>query len=98
MLIVDVSASGNFGSTSQSKRERAAEVACLLSFSAIRNNDKVGLLLFSNLLELFIAPKKWRSHTFRIIREILFFVTVGRATNPPVALDHFNKSVIRRAI
>jgi uncharacterized protein (DUF58 family) len=58
MLIVDVSASGNFGSTSQSKRELAAEVACLLAFSAIRNNDKVGLLLFSDRLELFIAPRK----------------------------------------
>src|ERR1700738_1895814 len=82
MLIVDVSASGNFGSTSQSKRELAAEVACLLAFSAIRNNDKVGLLLFSDRLELFIAPKKGRSHTLRIIREILFFDPVGRGTNP----------------
>src|SRR5438046_4818693 len=69
MLIVDVSASGDFGSTLQSKRELAAEVACLLAFSAIRNNDKVGLLLFSDRLELFIAPKKGRSHTLRIIRE-----------------------------
>ncbi len=63
MLIVDVSASGNFGSTMQSKRELAAEVACLLAFSAIRNNDKVGLLLFSDRVELFIPPKKGRSHT-----------------------------------
>jgi uncharacterized protein (DUF58 family) len=98
MLIVDVSASGNFGSTSQSKRELAAEVACLLAFSAIRNNDKVGLLLFSDRLELFIAPKKGRSHTLRIIREILFFDPVGRGTNPAAALDHLNKIVTRRAV
>jgi uncharacterized protein (DUF58 family) len=98
MLIVDVSASGNFGSTSQSKRELAAEVACLLAFSAIRNNDKVGLLLFSDRLELFIAPKKGRSHTLRIIREILFFDPVGHGTNPAAALDHLNKIVTRRAV
>jgi uncharacterized protein (DUF58 family) len=98
MLIVDVSASGNFGSTSQSKRELAAEVACLLAFSAIRNNDKVGLLLFSDRLELFIAPKKGRSHILRIIREILFFDPVGRGTNPAAALDHLNKIVTRRAV
>src|SRR5438046_882250 len=73
MLVVDVSASGNFGSTTQSKRELAAEVACLLAFSAIRNNDKVGLILFTDRVELFIPPKKGRSHTLRLIREILFF-------------------------
>jgi uncharacterized protein (DUF58 family) len=98
MLIVDVSASGNFGSTSQSKRELAAEVACLLAFSAIRNNDKVGLLLFSDRLELFITPKKGRSHTLRIIREILFFEPAGRGTDAAAALRHLNKIVTRRAV
>jgi len=98
MLIVDVSASGNFGSTSQSKRELAAEVACLLAFSAIRNNDKVGLLLFSDRLELFIAPKKGRSHTLRIIREILFFDPIGHGTDAAAALDYLNKIVTRRAV
>ncbi len=98
MLIVDVSASGNFGSTSQSKRELAAEVACLLAFSAIRNNDKVGLLLFSDRLELFIPPKKGRSHTLRIIREILFFEPAGRGTDAAAALDHLNNIVTRRAV
>ena len=82
MLVVDVSASGNFGSVAQSKRELAAEVACLLAFSAIRNNDKVGLLLFTDQVELFIPPKKGRSHTLRLIREILFFEPVGRGTHP----------------
>jgi uncharacterized protein (DUF58 family) len=98
MLIVDVSASGNFGSTTQSKRELAAEVACLLAFSAIRNNDKVGLLLFTDRVELFIPPKKGRSHTLRIIREILFFEPEGRRTDPALALDYLNKVVTRRAV
>ena len=98
MLIVDVSASGNFGSTTQSKRELAAEVACLLAFSAIRNNDKVGLLLFSDRVELFIPPKKGRSHTLRLIREILFFQPRGRGTAPALALDYLNKIVTRRAV
>ena len=98
MLVVDVSASGNFGSTTQSKRELAAEVACLLAFSAIRNNDKVGLLLFTDRVELFIPPKKGRSHTLRIIREILFFEPRGRGTEPRLALDYLNKIVTRRAV
>jgi uncharacterized protein (DUF58 family) len=98
MLIVDVSASGNFGSTTQSKRELAAEVACLLAFSAIRNNDKVGLLLFTDQVELFIPPKKGRSHTLRLIREILFFQPVGRGTAPALALDYLNKIVTRRSV
>jgi uncharacterized protein (DUF58 family) len=98
MLIVDVSASGNFGSTMQSKRELAAEVACLLAFSAIRNNDKVGLVLFTDRVELFIPPKKGRSHTLRLIREILFFEPQGRGTQPGLALDYLNKIVTRRAV
>src|SRR5207237_5138077 len=72
MLVVDVSASGDFGSVELSKRELAAEVACLFAFSAIRNNDKVGLILFSDHVELFIPPKKGRLHTLRLIREILY--------------------------
>jgi uncharacterized protein (DUF58 family) len=98
VLVVDVSASGNFGSVSQSKRELAAEVACLLAFSAIRNNDKVGLILFTDRVELFIPPKKGRSHTLRLIREILFFEPEGRGTEPALALDYLNKVVTRRAV
>src|SRR6266568_3851215 len=98
MLVVDVSASGNFGSTTQSKRELAAEVACLLAFSAIRNNDKVGLLLFTDRVELFIPPKKGRSHTLRLIREILFFEPQARGTEPALALDYLNNIVTRRAV
>ena len=98
VLVVDVSASEYFGSVSQSKRELAAEVACLLAFSAIRNNDKVGLLLFSDQVELFVPPKKGRSHTLRIVREILFFEPAGRGTDPALALDYLNKVVTRRAV
>src|SRR5256886_6772805 len=98
MLVVDVSASGNFGSTTQSKRELAAEVACLLAFSAIRNNDKVGLILFTDRVELFIPPKKGRLHTLRLIREILFFEPKGRGTQPAVALDYLNQVVHRRSV
>src|SRR5947208_13384178 len=98
VLVVDVSASGNFGSVSQSKRELAAEVACLLAFSAIRNNDKVGLILFTDQVELFIPPKKGRSHTLRLIREILFFQPQSRGTEPALALDYLNNIVTRRAV
>ena len=98
MLIVDVSASGNFGSVELSKRELAAEVACVLAFSAIRNNDKVGLLLFSDRVELFIAPRKGRRHTLRIIREILFLEPQGRGTDPAEALSYLNRIVHRRSV
>ena len=98
MLVVDVSASGNFGSVELSKREMAAEVACLLAFSAIRNNDKVGLILFSDHVELFIAPKKGRMHTLRLIREILFFEPKARGTDPASALSYLNRIVHRRSV
>lgn len=98
ILVVDVSASEYFGSVSQSKRELAAEVACLLAFSAIRNNDKVGLLLFTDRVELFVPPKKGRSHTLRIVREILFFEPIGRGTDPALALDYLNNVATRRAV
>ncbi len=98
MLLVDVSASGNYGSVSLSKRELAAEVACVLAFSAIRNNDKVGLLLFSDHNELFIPPKKGRTHILRLIRDVLFFEAAGRGTNPGPALDYLNRVVTHRSV
>lgn len=98
VLVVDVSASGNFGSVDLSKRELAAEVACLFAFSAIRNNDKVGLLLFSDHTELFIAPKKGRRHTLRLIREILYFEPSGKGTDPAGALSYLNKIVHHRSV
>ena len=71
LLLVDVSASGHFGSTTQSKRDVAAELACVLALSATRNNDKVGLILFTDQIELYIPPKKGRRHVLRVVREIL---------------------------
>jgi uncharacterized protein (DUF58 family) len=98
MLLVDVSASGTFGSIELSKRELAAEVAAILAFSAINNRDKVGLLLFSEEIELFIAPKKGRLHTLRLIREMLYFQPRGRRTNLAAALEYLNKLISRRAV
>src|SRR5438874_12702446 len=90
VLVVDVSASGNFGSAAQSKRELAAEVACVLAFSAIRNNDKVGLMLFSDRVELFIPPKKGRLYTLMSIGEVLVFQPQGGGTTPALPLDSWN--------
>jgi len=98
MLVVDVSASGTFGSVELSKRELAAEVASILAFSAINNNDKVGLLLFSDDVELYIPPKKGRLHTLRLIREMLYFQPKGRGTNLAGALDYLNRVINRRAV
>lgn len=98
MLLVDVSASGLFGSIELSKRELAAEVASILAFSAINNNDKVGLLLFTNEVELFIPPKKGRLHTLRLIREMLYFEPKGRGTNLAGALDYMNRVMSRRSV
>ncbi len=98
MLVVDVSASGEFGSVHLSKRELAAEVACVFAFSAIRNNDKVGCILFSDHVELFIPPGKGRLHSLRIIREILFFEPKGRGTDLAGALEFLNRVTSRRAV
>jgi uncharacterized protein (DUF58 family) len=98
MILLDVSASGNFGSIDESKREVAAEVAAVLAFSAIYNNDKVGLLLFSDQIELFIPPKKGRLHHLRLIREMFFFQPVSRKTDIAQALEFLNRVLPRRAI
>jgi uncharacterized protein (DUF58 family) len=98
LLLVDVSASGNFGSTSQSKREMAAELASVLAFSAIHNSDKVGLLLFSDQIEQYIPPKKGRRHVLRVVREILYFQPKHRGTDIVQALDFVNRVTRRRAV
>jgi uncharacterized protein (DUF58 family) len=98
MLVVDVSASGDFGSQEESKREIMAEMASVLAFSAIRNNDKVGLLLFTDQVEAFIPPQKGRQHVLRIIRELLFFEPVSTGTDIKVALDYLNRIVKRKAV
>src|SRR5437660_7796123 len=98
MLVVDVSGSGLFGSSEQSKRELAAEIASVLAFSAIRNNDKVGLILFTDEVEKFIPPRKGRRHVLRVIREILFFEPKRRGTDLNVALQFLDRVTPHRAI
>jgi uncharacterized protein (DUF58 family) len=98
MLVVDVSGSGLFGSRAQSKRELAAEIASVLAFSAIRNNDKVGLLLFTDEVEKFIPPRKGRSHVLRVIREVLFFEPKRRGTDLVQALEFMGRVLPHRAI
>jgi len=98
LLLVDVSASGNFGSGKHSKRQMAAELASVLAFSAIRNNDKVGLVLFSDRIEQYIPPNKGREHVLRVVREVLFFEPQHRGTNIVQALDFINHVTPRRAI
>jgi uncharacterized protein (DUF58 family) len=98
MLVVDVSGSGLFGSRGQSKRELAAEIASVLAFSAIRNNDKVGLILFSDEVEKFIPPRKGRGHVLRVIREVLFFEPKRRGTDLVNALEFMARVTAHRAI
>jgi uncharacterized protein (DUF58 family) len=98
MLLIDVSASGGYGSVNASKRELAAEVACLLAFCAIRNSDKVGLILFTDRVELYIAPRKGRLHILRLIREILYFEAKGKKTDLKQPLDFLNRVTTRRAV
>ncbi len=98
MLIVDLSGSGLFGSGDQSKREMAAEVASVLAFSAIRNNDKVGLILFTDEVEKFIPPRKGRKHVLRVVREILFFEPRNRGTDLNQALEFLIRVTPHRAI
>ncbi|MDR0534096.1 MAG: DUF58 domain-containing protein [Verrucomicrobiales bacterium] len=98
LLAIDVSASGNFGSGDDSKRERAAELASVLAFSAIKNRDNVGLLLFSDQVELYIPPNKGRFHVLRVIREILFREPQGRGTNIKLALENIRRTQKRRAV
>jgi uncharacterized protein (DUF58 family) len=98
MLVVDVSASGQFGSVRQTKNELAAELAAVLAFSAIRNNDKVGLMMFTDEIELYVPPKKGRRHVLRVVREILAFQPKGRGTNLELAVDYLNHVQSRRAV
>ena len=98
MLLVDISASGDFGSQDRTKRELAAELASVLAFSATRNNDKVGLILFSDEVEQVIMPKKGRSHVLRVIREILFHQPRHRGTDLAGAMRTLNRLVRRKAV
>jgi len=98
MLLIDVSGSGNFGTQEQFKRELATELAAILAFSAINNNDKVGVIFFTEKVEQFIPPKKGKSHILRIIREVLAFEPTGKGTDIAGALEYFSAVIKKRSI
>jgi uncharacterized protein (DUF58 family) len=98
MLMVDVSSSGNFGTSSQMKGEVAAELSAVLAFSAIKNNDKVGLIIFSDKIEKFIPPRKGKQHVLRVIREILYYKPDEAQTDLNVALEYLSRVIKRRSI
>ena len=98
MLVVDVSASGEFGSRSRMKGEVAVEICAVLAFSAITNNDKVGLIIFSDRIEKFVPPRKGRRHVLRVLRELLYFRPEGRGTDIAGALEYLARGVRRRAV
>lgn len=97
-LIVDISKSGEFGSRDQLKHEFGAEIASVLGFSAIKNNDKVGLILFSNDIEKYVVPKKGKSHVLRVIRELLYTSPSKNGTSIKVALDYLLKVAKRKSV
>jgi uncharacterized protein (DUF58 family) len=97
-LLVDISASGNFGSGVASKRDLAAELASVLAFSAIRNSDKVGLMLYTDRVERYLPPKKGRRHVLRVVRDILYHAPQATGTDSVKALDVANRLLHRRAI
>ncbi|MFH1259424.1 MAG: DUF58 domain-containing protein [Elusimicrobiota bacterium] len=98
ILLVDVSGSEYFGSQEKLKSEIAAEIGAVLAFSALRNNDKVGMIVFTDQVEKFVIPKKGRQHTLRIIREILYFQPKSRKTNIAAALKFLNDVCKRKAV
>jgi uncharacterized protein (DUF58 family) len=98
MLLVDASASTHFGTVKQLKSEMAAELAALFAFSAITNNDKVGLVMFSDQVELALPPKKGTRHVLRVIREVLSFTPQGRGTDIAAALEHLSHVSKRRCV
>lgn len=98
LFLVDMSASGTFGSTGRAKNEVAAELCALLAFSAIKNNDKVGLIAFTDSVELLVPPAKGSSHVLRLIRDLLNFVPRGRTTNISSALEFLGKITSKRCV
>jgi uncharacterized protein (DUF58 family) len=98
MLLVDMSGSLFFGSVEKTKQQVAAELSSILAFSALKNNDKVGLILFTDRIEKFVPPRKGKSHALRIIREVLSFEPQGNKTNIKQALEYFNHTIKKKAI
>lgn len=97
-LLVDISASGQFGSNHQLKKEMGAEIAAVLGFSAIKNNDKVGLLLFSNIIEKYLVPKKGKTHILRVIQELLNSTPKNKKTSLKIAFDYLLKISKRKSV
>ena len=98
ILLIDLSGSSDFGTQNQLKREVATEISAVLSFSAIHNNDKIGVIFFSDKIEKFIPPKKGKSHILRIIRELITFKSESKKTNIQRALKYFNNVIKKRAV
>jgi uncharacterized protein (DUF58 family) len=98
LLLVDMSASGTFGSNRKMKSEIAAEISALLAFSAIKNNDRVGAILFTDCVEKFISPRRGSKHVLRVIREVLFHTPQHRGTCIQKALEHLNLVVHKRSV
>ncbi|MDG1913169.1 MAG: DUF58 domain-containing protein [Crocinitomix sp.] len=98
MLLVDISASGLFGTRNQLKRETITELCAVLAFSAVSNNDQIGLVLFSDKIEKFIPPKKGKSHILRIIRELINFEPTGKETDISMALKYFTQMIKKKSI
>tara|TARA_X000000950_G_scaffold24415_1_gene26143 strand:+ start:1824 stop:2702 length:879 start_codon:yes stop_codon:yes gene_type:complete len=97
-LLVDISSSGEFGTRSQLKKDYIAEIASVLGFSAIKNNDKVGLILFSDIVEKYIIPKKGKTHVLRVVRELLYTDPIGSKTSISHALDYLLKVAKRKCV
>lgn len=98
VLLVDASSSGRFGTRERFKSETATELCALLAFSAIKNNDKVGLIIFTDRIEKFVPPKKGRAHVLRLIREILYFKPSGIGTDISGALEYFSRVIKRKSV
>ena len=98
MLVVDVSGSGDFGTRNRFKRELAVELAAVMSFAATTNNDRVGLLLFTDRVESLVSPRKGRSHVLRMVRDLLLFQPEGTGTDIALALNTVHRMLKRRAI
>ncbi|OHB35095.1 MAG: hypothetical protein A2Y08_04380 [Planctomycetes bacterium GWA2_40_7] len=98
MFLVDLSYSGEFGSMKQFKNEIATEICALLALSAVRNNDKVGLILFTDKIEKFVPPKKGKTHVLRVIREVLYYKPVNKGTDISIALEYLIKVTKRKAV
>jgi len=98
MFLVDLSASGSFGSTRQVKNEAAAEICALLAFSAIKNNDKVGLIVFTDRVEMFIPPEKGTTHVLRLIRELLNFQPAAGKTDLVTGMDYLGRVLHKKSV